>query len=89
MDTHEVPTTQHERKLVRRKAECNRHDSVRVMCTQYPDGYPLGPQAPIVWGYRYAYRVRIRGHWPAKRRYISVGRAWLDAVLRNGGLPLC
>ena len=83
MNTYEVPTTQHERKLARRGAGCKPHNTMPVVCVQYPDGYALTAQAPRVWGYYHGYRVLAYRKFPPKRRHVSVGRAWLDQKLRE------
>ncbi len=78
-----MKTTRYERFIARRRAGCKRHDSVRVVCIDYPPGTPYLEQAPYVWGYRYGRRVMADGSRPVKRRHVRVGRRWLDQALKD------
>lgn len=77
------PLTRYERHIARRRAGCKRHDSVRVVCIDYPPDASHLEQAPYVWGYRYGRRVMADGYAPVTGRYVSVGRRWLDQALKD------
>ena len=75
--------TQYERYVARRRAGCKRHDSVPVVCVEYPSTASHLEQAPYIWGYRFGRKIMADGYVPVTGRYISVGRRWLDQALKD------
>lgn len=75
--------TQYERYIARRRAGCKRHDSVPVVCVEYPPETPYLQQASYVWGYRFGRKIMADGYVPVTGRYVSVGRKWLDQALKD------